>query len=136
MGTSKVSPIRAVMGFAAMIDALLVVLAGAVLKGLTGNAAFPNPTISLITFANDINDSGENPGRGSRSELHRRRLYTCRPRASAGRATHGGDSPEAERRSRPVLCLVERLPQALQGVRPTGLEPCALIDSQPAPAME
>jgi hypothetical protein len=54
MGTSKVSPIRAVMGFAAMIDALLVVLAGAVLKGLTGNAAFPNPTISLITFANDI----------------------------------------------------------------------------------
>ena len=54
MSTSKVSPIRAVMGFAAMIDALLVVLAAAVLKGLTGNAAFPNPTIPLATFANDI----------------------------------------------------------------------------------
>jgi len=54
MSTLKVSPIRAVMGFAAMIDALLVVLATAVLKGLTGNAAFPNPTIPLTTFANDI----------------------------------------------------------------------------------
>jgi hypothetical protein len=56
MSTSKtkVSPIRAVMSFNAMTDAILLVLANGVLKALTGNASFPNPTISLTTFANDI----------------------------------------------------------------------------------
>ncbi|PYS04111.1 MAG: hypothetical protein DMG16_03740, partial [Acidobacteria bacterium] len=39
---TKVSPIRAVMGFNALTDANLVVLANGVLKGLTGNASFPN----------------------------------------------------------------------------------------------
>jgi hypothetical protein len=42
------------MGFSAMTDANLVVLANGVLKGLTGNASFPNPTVSLTTFGNDI----------------------------------------------------------------------------------
>ena len=51
---TKVSPIRAVMAFNAMTDANLVVLANGVLKGLTGNASFPNPTVSLTTFGNDI----------------------------------------------------------------------------------
>ena len=51
---TKVSPIRAVMNFNPMIDANLVVLANGVLKGLTGNASFPNPTVSLTTFGNDI----------------------------------------------------------------------------------
>jgi hypothetical protein len=51
---TKVSPIRAVMAFNAMIDATLVVFASGVLKALTGNASFPNPTLSLTTFGNDI----------------------------------------------------------------------------------
>ena len=51
---TKVSPIRAVMAFNAMIDATLVVFANGVLKALTGNAAFPNPTVSLTTLGNDI----------------------------------------------------------------------------------
>ena len=51
---TKVSPIRAVMGFNALTDANLVVLANGVLKGLTGNASFPNPTVPLTTFGNDI----------------------------------------------------------------------------------
>src|SRR5437763_15823944 len=56
MSVSKtiVSPIRAVMGFNALTDANLVVLANGVLKGLTGNASFPNPTVPLTTFGNDI----------------------------------------------------------------------------------
>jgi hypothetical protein len=51
---TKVSPIRAVMGFLAMADASLMVLANAVLKALTGNASFPNPAVLLTTFGNDI----------------------------------------------------------------------------------
>src|SRR5207253_10727166 len=51
---TTVSPIRAVMGFNALSDANLVVLANGVLKGLTGNASFPNPTVPLTTFSNDI----------------------------------------------------------------------------------
>ena len=54
MSISKTSPIRVVMGFGSMSDANLVVLANAVLKALTGNASFPNPTVSLTTFGNDI----------------------------------------------------------------------------------
>ena len=54
MSTTKVSPIRAVMGFNAMTDANLVLFANGVLKGLTGNASFPNPTVSLTTLGNDI----------------------------------------------------------------------------------
>ena len=54
VSNTKVSPIRAVMGFSAMTDANLVVLANGVLKGLTGNASYPNPTVPLTTFGNDI----------------------------------------------------------------------------------
>ena len=50
MSTLKVSPIRAAMNFSAMAHALLVVFATAVLKGLTNNPAFPNPTVPLTTF--------------------------------------------------------------------------------------
>ena len=52
MSTTKVSPIRAVMGFNTMTD--LVLFANGVLKGLTGNASFPNPAVLLTTFGNDI----------------------------------------------------------------------------------
>ena len=51
---TKVSPIRAVMGFNAMIDNKLLVFATGVLKALTGNASYPNPTVLLTTFGNDI----------------------------------------------------------------------------------
>jgi hypothetical protein len=56
MSTSKtkINPIRAVMGFNTMTDANLVVLANGVLKAFTGNAAFPNTTVPLTTFGNDI----------------------------------------------------------------------------------
>jgi hypothetical protein len=50
----KASLIRAVTGFNALTDNNLLVLAGGVLKALTGNASFPNPTVSLTTFGNDI----------------------------------------------------------------------------------
>jgi len=52
--TTKVSSIHAIMGFDAMIDNNLVVTASGVLKGFTGNASFPAPTVSLTTFGNDI----------------------------------------------------------------------------------
>jgi hypothetical protein len=54
MSTTKVSPIRAVMGFGAMVANNLVAFAKGVLAGLTGNASFANPTVSLTTFGNDI----------------------------------------------------------------------------------
>jgi hypothetical protein len=46
--------VHAVMGFAALTDAKLLMFANGVLKALTGNAAFPNPTPSLATFATDL----------------------------------------------------------------------------------
>jgi hypothetical protein len=46
--------VHAVLGFAALTDQKLLMFANAVLKALTGNAAFPNPTPSLTTFAADI----------------------------------------------------------------------------------
>src|SRR5580658_2485662 len=55
MSTStKVSPIRAVMGFTAMLANDLVAFARGVLAGLTGNASFANPAVSLTTFGNDV----------------------------------------------------------------------------------
>jgi len=42
------------MAFKAITDANLIVLANGVLKGLTGNASFPSPTVPLTTFENDI----------------------------------------------------------------------------------
>jgi hypothetical protein len=46
--------VHAVMGFAALTDPKLLMLANGVLKALTGNAAFPNPVPSLATFATDL----------------------------------------------------------------------------------
>ena len=46
--------VHAVMGFAALTDQKLLMLANAVLKALTGNTAFPNPTPSLATFGTDL----------------------------------------------------------------------------------
>src|SRR5262249_53271016 len=52
--TPKISPIRAVMGFNAMTANDLLAFALGVLKALTGNASFTNPTVSLTVFGNDI----------------------------------------------------------------------------------
>jgi len=52
--SAKFTPVHAVMGFGGMTDAKLLMLANGVLKALTGNAAFPNPTPSLATFTTDI----------------------------------------------------------------------------------
>jgi hypothetical protein len=52
--STKVRPVKAVMGFSALTDPKLLMLANGVLKGLTGNAAFPNPTPSLATFTTDL----------------------------------------------------------------------------------
>ena len=46
--------VHAVMGFAILTDMKLLMLANAVLKALTGNAAFPNPTPSLAAFGADL----------------------------------------------------------------------------------
>jgi hypothetical protein len=52
--TTKISPIRAVMGFSAMAANDLLAFALGVLKALTGNASFANPTVSLTVFGNHI----------------------------------------------------------------------------------
>src|SRR5947207_15687912 len=54
ISNTKASPIRAVMGFNAMTDANLLVLANGVVKALTGNASFPDPIVPLPVFANNI----------------------------------------------------------------------------------
>jgi len=46
----KLAPIRAVMNFNKMTDANLLMLANAVVKAMTGNANFPNPTVDLAAF--------------------------------------------------------------------------------------
>ena len=51
MATTKLTPIRAVMGFNAMSPANLVILANAILKAMTGNANFPTPAVDLTAFA-------------------------------------------------------------------------------------
>ena len=52
--STKVSPVKAVMGFSTLTDPKLLMLASGVLKALTGNAAFPTPTPSLATFTTDL----------------------------------------------------------------------------------
>jgi hypothetical protein len=52
--STKVVSVHAVMGFDKLADPTLLLLANGVLKALTGNAAFPTPTISLATFATDV----------------------------------------------------------------------------------
>lgn len=52
--STKATPVRAVMGFSTLTDLNLQSLASGVLKDLTGNAAFPNPTPSLAVFTTDV----------------------------------------------------------------------------------
>jgi hypothetical protein len=52
--SKKISPVRVALGFSTLTDPKLLLLANAVLKGLTGNAAFPNPTPSLAVFTTDL----------------------------------------------------------------------------------
>ena len=54
MSTKKASPIRAVVGFHSLTDANLLVLANTVLKGMTGNAAYTNPPVTMATFGTDL----------------------------------------------------------------------------------
>lgn len=52
--TKKTTSIKAVSNFSAMINAVLVILAGAVVKGLTGNTAFPTPPVDLTAMGNAV----------------------------------------------------------------------------------
>ena len=52
--TTKAAPVRAVTNFSSLLDSLLLTLATAVIKGLTGNTAFPNPTVDLTAFGNTV----------------------------------------------------------------------------------
>ena len=54
MSTTKVTPIKAVIGPNSMVDPARLLMANTVLKGLTGNTAFANPVVPLATFGNDI----------------------------------------------------------------------------------
>ena len=50
MATTKVTPIRAMLGFKTASDADLLARATAVLNGLTSNARFPSPPVDLATL--------------------------------------------------------------------------------------
>jgi hypothetical protein len=52
--SKRLSPVRTVLGFSTLTDPKLLLLANGVLKGLTGNAAFPTPTPSLAVFSTDL----------------------------------------------------------------------------------
>jgi hypothetical protein len=52
--STKTAHVRAVTNFSKLLDSVLVTLALAVIKGLTGNAAFPNPTVDLTAFATAV----------------------------------------------------------------------------------
>ena len=52
--STKAAHVRAVTNFSSLLDSVLVTLALAVIKGLTGNAAFPNPTVDLTAFGNTV----------------------------------------------------------------------------------
>jgi hypothetical protein len=52
--SKRISPVRAVLGFSTLTDPNLLLLANGVLKGLTGNAAFPTPTPALAVFTTDL----------------------------------------------------------------------------------
>jgi hypothetical protein len=54
MSTTKVTPIKAVIGPNSMAGPDRLLMANTVLKGLTGNAAFANTVVPLTTFGNDI----------------------------------------------------------------------------------
>src|ERR1700679_4015927 len=54
MSTTKVTPIKAVIGPHSMPDPARLLMANTVLKGLTGNTALANPVVPLTTFGNDI----------------------------------------------------------------------------------
>ena len=48
--SKKAAPVRAVTNFASLSDSELFTLAMAIIKGLRGNAAFPNPSVDLTAF--------------------------------------------------------------------------------------
>ena len=52
--TKSTKAVHAVTNFSSLLDSVLVTLALAVIKGLTGNAAFPNPTVDLTAFGNTV----------------------------------------------------------------------------------
>ena len=52
--SKKAAPVRAVTNFSSLSDSDLFTLATAVIKGLTGNAAFPNPAVDLTAFGNGV----------------------------------------------------------------------------------
>jgi len=54
MSTTKVTPIKAVIGSNSMPDPARLLMANTVLKGLTGNTALANPVVPMTTFGNDI----------------------------------------------------------------------------------
>ena len=54
MSTTKVTPIKEVIGPNSMADPARLLMANTVLKGLTGSTEFANPVVPLTTFGNDI----------------------------------------------------------------------------------
>jgi len=52
--TRKPAAVRAVTNFSSLSDSDLFTLATAVIKGLTGNAAFPSPPVDLTAFSNAV----------------------------------------------------------------------------------
>jgi hypothetical protein len=52
--STKAARVRAVTNFSKLLDSVLVTLATAVIKGLTGNAELPNPTVDLTAFGKTV----------------------------------------------------------------------------------
>ena len=52
--TKKPTPIKGVAGFSKMTDADLSIYAGAVAKGMTGNANYPSPPVDLTAFSTSV----------------------------------------------------------------------------------
>jgi hypothetical protein len=57
--SKKAAPVRAVNNFSTLSDSDLVTLATAVIKKLTGNASFPNPTVDLTAFGTEVTTFSE-----------------------------------------------------------------------------
>lgn len=52
--SKKAAPVKAVANFSSQSDSDLVTLATAVIKGLTGNPSFPNPSVDLTAFGSAV----------------------------------------------------------------------------------
>jgi hypothetical protein len=57
--SKKATPVKAVTNFSSLSDSDLFTLATAIVKGLTGNASFPNPSIDLTAFAGEVTTYSE-----------------------------------------------------------------------------